>query len=56
MECPLNFINLIGFRIDNHTMEIVPSFPDLQAIFKGGNDIVDPPLQSAQRRPWNPRA
>ena len=46
-ECPLNTIRICGFCIENHQMENYPSFPELQAIFKEGNE------DTSQRKPWN---
>ena len=48
-ECPLNTVSLCGFCTDNHQTENCPSFLELQAIFKVGNE------ESTTRKPWQPR-
>ena len=48
-ECPLNNVSICGFYTDNHQIENCPSFLELQAIFKAGNE------DSAIRKPWQPR-
>lgn len=40
-EFPLNSVNICGRCIANHKTENHPSFPKLQAIFKGGNGEVE---------------
>ena len=49
-ECPLNTMSLFAFCTDKHQTENCPSFPELQAIFKVGNE------ESATRKPWHPRS
>ena len=34
--------------MENHSTEVCPSLPGLQAVFKQGNDPIAPPLQSTQ--------
>ena len=46
---------MCGLCEDNHSMEDCPPFPDLQVVFKQGNEIVTPPLQSTQMKPSQPR-
>ena len=54
-ECPLNVVSICGLCEDYHSTEDCPSFPSLQVVFKQGNEIVNSPLQSTQRKPWQPR-
>ena len=54
-ECPLNVVSICGLCEDNHYAEDCPSFPGLQVVFKQVNETVNPPLQSTQRKSWQPR-
>lgn len=42
-------MSICGFCTNNHQMENCPSFLELQAIFKAGNE------ETSQRKPWQQR-
>ena len=54
-QCPLNTVSICGICVEDHAMEDYPSLPGLQVVFKQGNDLVPPPLQTTQRRAWQQR-
>ena len=54
-NCPLNAVSLCGLCAEDHEIDICPSLPGLQAIYKGASEPIGQAMQGAQKKPWQAR-
>jgi hypothetical protein len=53
-DFPINSVHICDIFVEDHDMKIFPSLLGLRAIYKGGNNTIEPSLQTSPKKPWQP--